>query len=274
MRGTAIRDFFVPEKVGISEPSNQAFTDPKVSDGIRNMILYNQPMTFPRAAALAAAKVSELLRSSGSLDQNSIINAAKAAITGSSDAATYRDNISFNWSALDSSSIFEQYVLTISYGNDSVNAILERSRTLVSLDVGYPMYPEFDPSVQEYTVEVPVGTSSIPVNYQLAYGATLESISGNTGLITGVNTVAVKVKNADNESITYTLTVIVRVPGDVNEDNIVDILDLLYMKKALLAAAPVDDLVLFDINHDGSVDQNDLSILQQHLLRINLLPTN
>jgi len=69
MRGTAIRDFFVPEKVDISEPSNQAFTDPKVSDGIRNMILYNQPMTFPRAAALAAAKVSELLRSSGSLDR-------------------------------------------------------------------------------------------------------------------------------------------------------------------------------------------------------------
>ncbi|MDD4413943.1 MAG: cadherin-like beta sandwich domain-containing protein [Oscillospiraceae bacterium] len=206
---TAVRDFFVPQYAGAPD-RNQPFNSPSFSVGTRNTILFNTNMTFTRAAALAAAKLNQEIRIQSTLDNGLLIQSARNAITGSADAATFRDALTFDWGdTWVNSDSFVGGVLTVSDNNgNSIPMTVSIIKALASLNVGYPITPAFDPSTLDYTVTVPYEVTSLTINAQPVEGATVGSITGNSNFVVGSsNVVSIPVTTAENNTVNYTINV-------------------------------------------------------------------
>ena len=103
---TAVRDFFLPGKAGAVNVQNDigSFDFPSFEKGMRNVITYNTDMTFVRAVALVAAKVSEVPSDTYVSDVEKLI-IAKNAIVGSHDAAEFLTTLSFKRNGSDKMTI-------------------------------------------------------------------------------------------------------------------------------------------------------------------------
>ena len=90
--GTAVQDIYLP--AGASYNSYYEPLGAGTYTGTRSVIAYGDPMTLLRAAALAQAKLSELDREGGYTNEEKLA-AAKAAVTGSADAAAFAETLTF-----------------------------------------------------------------------------------------------------------------------------------------------------------------------------------
>lgn len=205
---TAVRDFFLTETASIVD-SNESFTDPSFGDeGTRNVIAYSEEMTFCRAAALAAAGMSELSFSED-MDMEAVQQAILESITGSADAVEYREGLSCSWNdTWKNTDSFVGGVLSISDGTDSIPLSFGVSKALASLDVGYALTPSFSADITEYAVTVPHDVTSLTVNAQAVSGASVGTITGNADFeVGGSNRVEIPVTTAGGKTVTFTITV-------------------------------------------------------------------
>ena len=200
---TAIRNFVFPQNVPVALSENQVFASPSVSGG-RNIHYYEDNMTFLRAVAYAVSGVNSL----ETKDEASMISAAKDSITGSADAAEYKESLKYTYKVSKTDTV-DTKTLTISNGKDSVPIECFESKTLAALSVDNgQIKPLFDPQNMEYTVNVASTVESINVTATAVKNASVGTISGNTNLKYGDNTVLVPVTNTDGKNVTYKITVI------------------------------------------------------------------
>lgn len=78
--------------------------------------------------------------------------------------------------------------------------------TDIGLGGGYTLQPGFDPDNLGYTITVPGGTNSIPLNPKAPEGSTVKTY-GNENLKEGWNTILVSVTDKNGYTRTYTLSV-------------------------------------------------------------------
>lgn len=217
---TAIRDFFIGGDAGgwavstlapESDNGSAAASNPAFTDGTRNLIVSTAEtkMDFFRAVALASAKVNELAYTAGMTDAD-VVAAAKAAIDGTSDAAAYRDTLTYNWNdTWTGTGDVIGGVLTISDGTNAIPIDFSRDvgHGLAALDAGYTLTPAFAPSTLQYAVTVPNGVTSLNLSAQPLPGAALGTTTGNSDFKIGENTVTIATTSANGSPVTYTLTV-------------------------------------------------------------------
>ncbi|MCL2286412.1 MAG: S8 family serine peptidase [Firmicutes bacterium] len=98
------------------------------------------------------------------------------------------------------------------YATAAVNVLFRPSTdaTLSSLDVsGFTLSPEFASNVLNYTTQVPHDVTSVVVNYTTTHANAIVTVTGNTYLMVGSNTVTVTVVAEDGTTtIVYTINVV------------------------------------------------------------------
>ena len=217
---TSVWDFFFTPVIKNTTNQSNAFYGGKCrAESTGQVITYETAMTFCRAAALAAAKANEL-SAKVSLEQATVETDILAAVTGSSDVDTFKASLSGSWN--DSWVETEDginAVYTLTYGTDSIPVtVTSASKNLKALSVkGYELTPEFDANVNEYSLVVPNGTTSLEVIAEAESGVDI-AVSGNEALNTGINTITVTV-SVEGETVSeYKITVVVRNESAVVED--------------------------------------------------------
>lgn len=216
---TGVRDFFiggyvgdawrVSDFLGAAEGAPAAAATPSFEDGTRNLINCNAPIGFFRAAALASARLHSLAYTEGMTDAD-VAAAAKAAIDGTSDAAAYRDTLTYSWNGTwTGTGDVIGGVLTISDGTNAIPITFSRDvgHGLAALDAGYTLTPAFAPGTLQYAVTVPNGVTSLNLSAQPLSGAALGAITGNGDFEVGENTVTIATTSANGSTVAYTLTV-------------------------------------------------------------------
>ena len=122
---TGVRDFFLPEFIPFVS-TNEVYNAPAFSEGIRNVTVYSDTMTYARAAALSYAAVGEELRTNPAASRNDLEQLAKDSIVGAVNAGDIRAGISFGWS--------DNNVMSMTYRNDTVSMFTEqRTRPEVTM---------------------------------------------------------------------------------------------------------------------------------------------
>lgn len=213
--GTAVREFILSIEsggatIGVHDPINldTTFASPSFTAGTCNIITSSTQLTFTQAIAWTAAALNEQI-AAGKTD--TLIADTKAALSSrawSVDSKALLDavaiSIESDWQGND---IADQAAFTITAMGDSMEAVMDRTKTLNSMSVaGYTMTPVFNPSTTEYAVTVPSTVNAITVNYQAAAGATV-TVAGNTDMTETENEVTVTVQTAGGVQVVYTITV-------------------------------------------------------------------
>jgi len=211
----------------ISALPDEALADPAFgSDGTRNVNFYTTEMSFVRAVALVQSKIAQL---DNVYSQNDIINMAKTAITGSYNAASLANSLEYTIKTWKDTSFSVSGVLTIKSSSDSVDLSFSGSKTLLSLDVGYPLTPAFDPGILQYSLEVQSDVTSLTsIKAETAPGASVGTIIGNDNFSYGTNIVKIPVTTADGNIVTYELTV-KRINESTTMDQAVEIITDTFM---------------------------------------------
>ena len=209
--GTAVRDIFLPKYV---INGTNTFYGPTYSGGTRNIIEYNTAMTFCHAAALAAAQ-AENFANIADFDTESAASDIISAVKGSKDADIFKSDITADWNdTFAQTDFYNMGILTLTYGNDSIPVTVKSgSKTLDSLDVGYMLTPSFDPTVLEYSVKLPTGSTSLEIETVAVQGATLGEIRGNSGFsYDKENIVEIPVTSVSGKEIIYKINVELSTP--------------------------------------------------------------
>ena len=160
-----------------------------------------QTATFARAAVLAKSAVDSAV-ASGVNDKAELLAAAANAYSGKIE------NVTAEWAE---ESVINDYgisaALILTHGTDKFNLELKTPKALAALDIGAQLYPVFDPTVSEYTADIAGYRSDVTVNAVAADGASVTSVTGNTGLEVGVpQVITVSVKNTEGKTVTYKIT--------------------------------------------------------------------
>lgn len=172
------------------------------------VIDYTEEMTFCRAAALAAIAANSSGKDLGA-QPDDVLAAIKREITGSANAESFRDSLTYGWNGTFASSIGSNSgTLSISKGTETIGVLYNDVRTLNRLDVGYTLSPAFDVNTLEYTVSVPSSVTSLTIDAVAANNAQVLAVTGNADFAIGSdNIVTIPVKLSESETVTYILHV-------------------------------------------------------------------
>ena len=182
--------------------------------GTRNVLLNSQinetikDITFVQASAYAAANINECISSGKS--SSDIINCGLDGLVGWS--ASTKDyfkamNIKYasDWSK---GKISDTALIDIYYGQNVARMNAERVKTLTCLSADNEFTSPFSPDVTEYSLTVPYSVTSVDFKTNLANGAVLKSVEGNSDFEVGVTKrVVLTVTTVDGDDVEYTVNV-------------------------------------------------------------------
>ncbi len=162
------------------------------------------------------AYVSYSAAGMGGGDGNILLNAEgesvsitlKALAEGSATVTVTADN-GFDYDTEDSISPYTSASKTFTISNSSSSTTLSGNNSLKSLSISPgTLSPTFSSSTTKYTATVANSVTSIAVDAQLSSSkATIKSVSGNTNLSVGTNTIKIVVEAENGVTATYTITV-------------------------------------------------------------------
>lgn len=182
--------------------------------GTRNVILDHaidesiKDITFVQAVAYAAANINSCITEGENL--NSIPSIGLSGVEGwSNSSKEYFKAMSIKYlTSWDKGDIADTATIEISHGASVAQMRAVRVNTLLSLTADSQLSPSFNPEITEYALKVPYSVTSLRLAYTLADGAELSEILDNSDFEVGVQKdVKIKIKTADDKTVTYTLSV-------------------------------------------------------------------
>ena len=217
--GSAVRDAVWPSYGASVIDNGDCFGASAVVNGTRNIHNFSDKMTFVRAAASVAVYLNSV---DTSLNKEELITKAKEAVVGSSDSETFAEKIDYKYKKTNSDAVTVKQI-TLSYANDKIPVTVIDSNGISSLEVeGYSLEPLFDASVLNYSLTVPYKVNKVNVNAVAVNGATVGTISGNSGLSVGENTVLIPVTTTKDKLVTYSITINRESPPDADYLVVID----------------------------------------------------
>ena len=205
-KGTNIREFYLHPSTQIANNDVDGNFNNSMKHGLSSsVVLTSAEWGNPDLTHAAVLAMIAWDNHNGSVAKDDL----KAALDASYTTGDYTSAVTSSWDAastFEADKIDATYILSDGSNTVSLKITRNNAQAIDGLSLPNLTMPTFDPTITTYAVSVPFDAEELPVEVKLAYGATLVSITGNTGLTAGEDgSIVIKAMAANGTEQTYTI---------------------------------------------------------------------